>query len=150
MPVTTNYVAGEQLTAADLNSNFAECAAVGSTNTFADAQTFSDGIAVTGGTSTDTLAVTAATASLAGTTAGAIDYTMPEQGTYKKFVAYANAYENDTATNQTITFPVAFTNTPVVSTNTSGLTVSVSTTTLTITAPDATTTYTGYIMVEGF
>lgn len=149
MPVTTNYAAGEQLTAADLNADFAECAAVGSTNTFTAAQTFSDGISVTGGTSTDTLAVTAATTSLAGTTAGAIDYTMPEQGTYKKFVAYANAYENDTTTSQTITFPVAFANVPAIVSNTTGLTVSATATTLTITAPDATTTYTGVIVIEG-
>ena len=87
--------------------------------------------------------------SLAGTTAGTIDYAMPEQGTWKKFMAIAAGYKNDTTTNQTITFPVAFTNTPIVTQNTSGLTVSVSTTTLTITAPDATTTYSGYIFVEG-
>ena len=87
--------------------------------------------------------------SLAGTTAGTIDYAMPEQGTWKKFMAIAAGYENDTTTAQTITFPVAFTNTPIVTQNTSGLTVSVSTTTLTITAPDATTTYSGYIFVEG-
>ena len=86
---------------------------------------------------------------LAGATAGTIDYAMPEQGTWKKFMAIAAGYENDTTTAQTITFPVAFTNTPIVTQNTSGLTVSVSTTTLTITAPDATTTYSGYIFVEG-
>ncbi len=90
------------------------------------------------------------TASLTGTTAGTVEYVMPEQGTYKKFVAYANGYENDTTTAQSITFPVAFANVPVVTTNTSGLTVSVTTTTLTITAPDVTTTYTGYVIVEGF
>ena len=150
MPVDTTYTSGEILTAQDLNSSFAECAAVGGPNTFTDLQTFDNGISVTGGTITDTLAVTAATVSLAGATAGAIDYTMPEQGTYKKFVAYANGYENDTTTGQSITFPVAFTNVPVVTTNTSGLTVSVTTTTLTITAPDVTTTYTGYVIVEGF
>ena len=86
---------------------------------------------------------------LAGATAGTVVSTMPFQGEYKKFVAYANGYENDTTTAQSITFPVAFTNTPIVTQNTSGLTVSVSTTTLTITAPDATTTYSGYIFVEG-
>ena len=58
MPVTTNYVAGEQLTAADLNADFAECAAVGGPNTFTGLQTFDDGISVTGGTTTDTLAAT--------------------------------------------------------------------------------------------
>jgi hypothetical protein len=88
--------------------------------------------------------------SLAGTTSGSVEYVMPAQAEYKKFVAYANGYENDTTTAQSITFPVAFTNVPVVTTNTSGLTVSVTTTTLTITAPDVTTTYTGYVIVEGF
>ena len=196
MPVDTTYTPGEQLTAADLNGSFAECAAVSGPNTFTDLQTFDNGISVTGGTTTDTLAATgnstvggtlgvtgattlaslgvtgnqtvggtlttsgntsapafaatAAAASLAGTTAGTVEYVMPEQGTYKKFVAYANGYENDTTTGQSITFPVAFTNVPVVTTNTSGLTVSVTTTTLTIAAPDVTTTYTGYVIVEGF
>jgi hypothetical protein len=44
MPVTTNYVAGEQLTAADLNADFAECASVGSVNTFGADQTFDGAI----------------------------------------------------------------------------------------------------------
>ena len=94
-------------------------------------------------------AATAAAASLAGTTAGTIEYVMPEQGVAKKFVAYANAYENDTTTSQTITFPVAFANVPAIVSNTTGLTVSATATTLTITAPDATTTYTGVIVIEG-
>ncbi len=91
------------------------------------------------------------TSTLTGTTAGNITYSMPFAGSsYKKFIAYANGYENDTTTAQTITFPVAFTNTPLVTGNSSGLSVSVSTTTLTINAPDNTTTYTGWIIVEGY
>jgi hypothetical protein len=86
---------------------------------------------------------------LAGTTAGSIDSSMPDQGVAKKFVAVAIGYENDTTTNQTITFPVAFVNTPAVTTNTTGLTVTATTTTLTITAPDVTTTYSGVLVVEG-
>ena len=86
---------------------------------------------------------------LTGTTAGTIVSSMPEQGVAKKFVAYANGYENDSTTAQTITFPTAFSNPPVVTTNTSGLTVTASTTELTINAPDSTTTYTGLIIVEG-
>ena len=90
---------------------------------------------------------------LAGATAGSVTWQMPAQGVdgvgYKKFVAYADAYENDTTTNQTITFPTAYTYTPAVTVNTTGLTVSATTTTLTITAPDATTTYSGVIEVVG-
>jgi hypothetical protein len=106
-------------------------------------------IDVSGITNNGTSNITKATTSLAGTTAGTIDYVMPEVGTAKKFIAFANGYENDTTTAQTITFPTAFTNAPAVSTNTSGLTLSATATTLTITAPDATTTYTGVIIVEG-
>jgi hypothetical protein len=86
---------------------------------------------------------------LSGTTAGNILWTMPFQGVYKSFAAYANGYENNSTTNQTITFPVAFANTPVITTNTTGLSLSVSTTALTITAPNNTTTYSGFIKVEG-
>ena len=88
--------------------------------------------------------------SLAGTTAGTVDYSMPDQGVAKKFVAFFNAYENDTTTNQTIPFPVAFVNAPAVGINTTGLTVSGTTTTeVVIAAPDATTTYTGVLTFEG-
>ena len=86
---------------------------------------------------------------LTGTTAGTIVSSMPEQGVAKKFVAYANGYENDSTTAQTITFPTPFANPPDVTWNKSGLSVTASTTALTITAPDSTTTYTGLIIVEG-
>ena len=89
------------------------------------------------------------TTTLAGTTAGNIYWAQPERGTRKVFTAVADAYENDTTTDQTITFPVAYTYTPAVVINTTGLTVSATTTTLTITAPDATTTYSGVIEVVG-
>lgn len=89
------------------------------------------------------------TTDLAGTTAGNIYWAQPEQGTRKVFIAVADAYENDTTTNQTITFPTAYTYTPAVATNTTGLTVSASTTALTITAPNSTTTYSGVIEVIG-
>lgn len=94
------------------------------------------------------MAANPATTSLAGT-AGTIDWIQPERGTRKVFIAYANAYAEDNTTNQTITFPVAYTYTPVITTNTTGLTLAVSTTELTITAPDATTTYSGVIEVLG-
>lgn len=86
---------------------------------------------------------------LAGTTAGSIYWAQPERGIRKVFIAVADAYENDTATAQTIAFPTAYSYTPSVVTNTTGLTISVTTTTLTITAPDATTAYNGVIEVVG-
>jgi len=88
---------------------------------------------------------------LTGTTAGSIVYSMPYQGTsYKKFIAYASGYENDTTTAQTISFPVAFTNAPIIVVNSTGLTLSADTKTLTISAPNSTTTYTGWIIIEGY
>ena len=116
-------------------------------------------VAVVGDTNTGSIAFTGsmtavgvvdnvATASLAGTTAGTVEYAQTG-GTIKKFVGVASGYENDTTTNQTITFPIAFVNTPIVSANNTGLTISASTTTLTITAPDVTTTYSGIVVVEG-
>ncbi len=87
--------------------------------------------------------------SLTGATSGTVASSMPFQGVYKKWAAYVNGYINDTTTNQSLTFPTAFTNTPVVTTNTTGLTVSVTTTALTITSPDSTTAYSGLLIVEG-
>ncbi|MHB8563472.1 MAG: Vgb family protein, partial [Acidiferrobacteraceae bacterium] len=86
---------------------------------------------------------------LAGTTAGSVLYFQENQG-INKFVAYFNGYENDTTTNQTITFTIPFNFTPIITQNTSGLTVSVTSTVLTITAPDVTTLYSGYVIIEGF
>ncbi len=87
---------------------------------------------------------------LSGTTAGTAVSSMPFQGaTYKKFIVYFSGYENDTATNQTITLPTAFTNTPVLTASVPGLTVTASTTTITIVAPNSTTTFTGWVIVEG-
>jgi hypothetical protein len=86
---------------------------------------------------------------LTGTTAGTITSTMPQQGIGKVFQAYASGYENDTATDQTITFPTAFANPPYIAHNGTGLTISASTTALTITAPNATTLYSGNIEVRG-
>ena len=65
-------------------------------------------------------------------------------------ILYFNGYENDTTTNQTITFPIAYTNAPTVAVGNSTLPAfSTSTTVLTITAPDATTTYTGTAIAVG-
>ena len=92
----------------------------------------------------------ATTGSLSGTTAGSVSYSQFNLGGIKIFTAYFNGYENDTTTSQTITFPIAYTNAPVVVTGNSTLpSLSASTTTLTITAPDSTTTYTGTVLVIG-
>lgn len=107
---------------------------------------------VTANTSVTTPAVNPNTSkgTLTGTTAGSITYAMPFQGaSYKKFIAYANGYENTTTTAQTITFPVAFTNTPIISANGTGMSLTVSTTTLTLPA-SMTATATGWIVIEGF
>jgi len=87
---------------------------------------------------------------LTGSTAGTITYSMPTaEGAYKKFVAYASGYENDTTTAQTITFPTAFINTPYVVTAPSGLISSTTTTSITL-ASGTTTTYTGWVIIEGY
>lgn len=85
---------------------------------------------------------------LTGTTAGNIVYTQPAAGTYKKIVLYANGYENTSATAQTITYPTAFTNTPAVVINTTGMTVTTTTTTLTLPASMGAAA-TGLIILEG-
>ena len=89
--------------------------------------------------------------SLTGTTAGTVYYYQINLGGVKTFVAVFNGYENDTTTNQTITFPIAYVNAPTVIAGNSTLpTLSASTTALTITAPDATTVYSGTAIVSGF
>ena len=129
MPVITTFVDGPPpnppVTAEELNSAFAQAAAVGDPGTASNKAT------------------------LSGTTAGSIISSMPEQGVSKKFVAVAVGYENDTTTAQSVVFPVAFTYTPVITSNTTGLTGTVTTTELTITAPDSTTVYNGLIIIEG-
>ena len=87
---------------------------------------------------------------LTGTTAGSIVWSQPEQGSaYKKFIGYANGYENTTATAQTITYPTAFTNTPIISSNSTGMTLSTSTSALTLPA-SMSATATGWIIIEGY
>jgi len=88
--------------------------------------------------------------SLAGITRGNISWSQYFQGQFKAFAAQFIGYENDSTTNQTITFPTPFVNTPIITVNTTGLTITVTTTTLTINAPDNTTTYSGIVEVKGF
>jgi hypothetical protein len=88
--------------------------------------------------------------SLAGTTAGTVTYRQIDLGGVKVMVLYFNGYENDTTTNQTITFPIAYGDTPEIVVGNSTLpTLSASTTALTITAPDSTTVYTGFALIIG-
>ncbi len=88
---------------------------------------------------------------LTGTTAGTVYWRQDVDPTasIKRFVAYSDDYENDTTTNQTISFPTVYKYKPAISTNTTGLTLSVSTSALTITAPDSTSTYSGVIEIVG-
>ena len=88
--------------------------------------------------------------SLTGTTAGTVTYRQIDLGGVKVMVLYFNGYENDTTTNQTITFPIAYGDTPEIVVGNSTLpTLSASTTALTITAPDSTTVYTGFALIIG-
>lgn len=94
----------------------------------------------------------------AGQTAGTLQTLWPFQGSatgnagsYKLGMLLFTGFENDTANNITITFPTTFDYTPVVSVNTTGMTVqSITTTTLTLTATNSTQTYSGMIKVEGW
>ena len=70
--------------------------------------------------------------------------------TYKKAFIIFDGYENDTTTNQSIDFPIAFSTIAGITANTTGLTVSASTSGITITSPDSTTTYSGVVIVEGY
>ena len=58
-------------------------------------------------------------------------------------------YVNSTATNQSISFPYAFTQTPTVGTNDTGLIISATTTGLTITSPDSATQFSGNVIIFG-
>lgn len=114
---------------------------------------------LTQGTGDETLAATLTAAGInptttvqsqAGETAGTIYWVMPFQGSgYKRVLVYLDAYENDTTTANVITFPTAFTYTPNVTNPQAVPGVTVSTTALSI-DPDNTTTYTGWILVDGF
>ena len=98
--------------------------------------------------------------STAGTTAGTVQPYVIEYGTnYKKMIFQFSGYENDTTTDQTIDYPangapqnnsLNFSTDAGISLNTTGLTISASTSGITITAPDATTTYSGIVIVEGY
>ena len=83
-------------------------------------------------------------------TSGSVTLAMPLQGSGgKQVILTFNAYENDTTTNQTINFPMAFGVIPLVLGNNTGLTLTPSTTGVTITAPDSTTAYSGTAVIMG-
>ena len=89
--------------------------------------------------------------STSGTTAGTVGQVQTNyESLYKKIIFTFDGYENDTTTNQVIDFINSFGTIANVTANTTGLTVKASTSAITITAPDATTTYTGIIVVEGY
>ena len=84
-------------------------------------------------------------------TSGSIISSEPFRGTsYRKAIFYFDAYENDTATDQTIDFQANFTTIAATTINTTGLTITVTTSGIIITAPDSTTTYSGIVIVEGY
>ena len=88
--------------------------------------------------------------SLSGETAGSVSYSETNLGGIKITMVYFNGYENDTTTNQDITFPIAYGDAPEIVVGNSTLpALSASTTELTITAPDSTTAYTGFALIIG-
>lgn len=106
------------------------------------------GDSVSGGNVT-VIANTGRAVTVSGTTAGTIYWQETTDYPRKVVTCVFDGYENDTATDQSLTFPVSFGVSATVSTNTTGLTLSASTTVLTITAPDNTDTYSGVVEVIG-
>lgn len=96
-------------------------------------------------------AAVSSTYTLSGTTSGAIQWAQtdsPIDG--KRFAAAVNSYVNTSATNQSITFAIPFTNAPIITGNNTGLALSATTTTLTITSPQSAAAFSGNVVVEGF
>ena len=90
-------------------------------------------------------------ATISGTTAGTISLRQRNASSNnKRVIFYFNGYENNTTTDQTIDFPLAFTTISGIIANTTGLTISTTTSGITITAPDSTTTYSGILIIEGY
>jgi len=87
---------------------------------------------------------------LTGTSAGSIVWSQPMQGSALKLVVlYASGYENTTTTAQSISFTKAFTNTPAVLVNTTGMSITVSATGVTLPA-SMTAAATGWIIIAGY
>ena len=84
-----------------------------------------------------------------GTTAGTAVWSQPAMdSSVKKIMVFLSGYENTTAIAQTITYPVAFTNTPKITADDSGGS-SALTTTLTLPA-SMSAAKTGWVIVEGY
>ena len=95
--------------------------------------------------------ITVYSSQASGTTAGTITQMVASSKTFnKKLIIVFAGYENDTTTNQTVDFALPFTSYAVITGNSTGLTISATTSGITITAPDATTTYSGIVIVEGY
>jgi len=87
----------------------------------------------------------------AGTTAGSvIQQFVKFEPLYKKLMIQFSGYENNTTTNQTINYPIAFSSYAIITGNNTGLTITASTSGITITSPNSTTTYSGLVIVEGY
>lgn len=84
-----------------------------------------------------------------GTTAGTVTGAQNTIFNITQVVLNFNGYENDTATNQMISFPYAFTQTPTVGSNDTGLVISATTSGATITSPDSVATFTGNVIIFG-
>ena len=98
---------------------------------------------------------------VAGTTAGTVSFYITEYTpNYKKLIAIFDGYENDTTTEQNISYPwtpffQGLQNNgqyPALVLNSTGLTIEngPSPSSILINAPDSTTTYSGIIIVEGY
>ena len=95
------------------------------------------------------LSVTSYSVTASAPTSGTVNMTMPLQGGGKQVILTFNAYENDTTAAQTLSFPTAFTATPLILGNNSGLTLTVSTLGVTISAPDNVMAYSGTAVITG-
>lgn len=85
-----------------------------------------------------------------GKTSGTIDWVQDLRGTVKRVVISLNAYVNSAGIADVITFPKAFSKTPAIVTNSASVPgVTVSATQISIN-PNNSTTYNGYIIIEGF
>lgn len=97
---------------------------------------------------------TSNTNSVASPTLGTVESFNSYNGTYKVNIYYLDGYENGSNTDQTLNFPTAYLYPPIIKNsakNSSGSAkpISVSTAGISLLAGD-TTTYTGYIQIEGF
>ena len=77
---------------------------------------------------------------LTGETAGSASYSQINIGGLKLTVVFFNGYENDTTTDQSFDFPIAYANDPV---------IIIGNSTLPALSASTTATYTGYAIIAG-